>query len=80
MIKVVGEVGEGISGIEASLDTQYILSTGNNITTWFWWVHALIFAMWKLFIFVGIQQVDTNSKNHFSSGLSIYPILKMLHW
>ena len=44
MIKVVGEVGEGISGIEASLDTQYILSTGNNITTWFWWVHALIFA------------------------------------
>lgn len=35
--KVVGEVGEGISGIEASLDTQYILSTGNNITTWFWY-------------------------------------------
>ena len=36
MVQVVGEVGEGISGIEASLDTQYILSTGNNITTWFW--------------------------------------------
>ena len=26
-----------ISGIEASLDTQYIMSTGNNITTWFWY-------------------------------------------
>ena len=25
------------SGIEASLDTQYIMSTGNNITTWFWY-------------------------------------------
>ena len=48
MIQVVGEVGEGISGIEASLDTQYILSTGNNITTWFWWVHALIFASFYL--------------------------------
>jgi len=34
---VVGEVGDGMSGIEASLDTQYILSTGNNITTWFWY-------------------------------------------
>ena len=26
-----------IWGIEASLDTQYIMSTGNNITTWFWY-------------------------------------------
>lgn len=25
-----------MSGIEASLDTQYMLSIGNNITTWFW--------------------------------------------
>ncbi|XP_066292302.1 tripeptidyl-peptidase 1-like [Branchiostoma lanceolatum] len=35
--KVVGEVPGGLSGIEASLDTQYIMSTGNNITTWFWY-------------------------------------------
>lgn len=26
----------GRSGIEASLDTQYIMSTGANISTWFW--------------------------------------------
>jgi tripeptidyl-peptidase-1 len=36
--KVVGEVGEGISGIEASLDTQYILSTGNNINAFFFFI------------------------------------------
>lgn len=34
--KVVGDVPGGLSGIEASLDTQYIMSTGNNISTWFW--------------------------------------------
>lgn len=33
---VVGDVPDGMSGIEASLDTQYMLSIGNNITTWFW--------------------------------------------
>lgn len=33
--KVVGP-DTGRSGIEASLDTQYIMSTGANITTWFW--------------------------------------------
>ena len=86
MVQVVGEVGEGISGIEASLDTQYILSTGNNITTWFWWVLYRLRTMilnqfyLKIFIYEGIQQADTNSKNHFFSGSSIYPILKMPHW
>ena len=35
--KVVGQVDDGLSGIEASLDTQYMMSTGNNITTWFWY-------------------------------------------
>jgi len=35
--KVIGDVPGGLSGIEASLDTQYIMSTGNNITTWFWY-------------------------------------------
>ncbi len=33
--KVIGP-DSGRSGIEASLDTQYIMSTGANITTWFW--------------------------------------------
>jgi tripeptidyl-peptidase-1 len=33
--KVVGP-DTGRSGIEASLDTQYIMSTGANISTWFW--------------------------------------------
>jgi len=33
--KIVGP-NEGKSGIEASLDTQYIMGTGANITTWFW--------------------------------------------
>ena len=33
--KVVGP-DSGRSGIEASLDTQYIMSTGANIPTWFW--------------------------------------------
>jgi len=33
--KVIGP-DTGRSGIEASLDTQYIMSTGANITTWFW--------------------------------------------
>ena len=33
--KVVGP-DTGRSGIEASLDTQYIMSTGANIPTWFW--------------------------------------------
>ena len=33
--KVVGP-DSGRSGIEASLDTQYIMSTGANISTWFW--------------------------------------------
>ena len=33
--KVIGP-NTGRSGIEASLDTQYIMSLGSNITTWFW--------------------------------------------
>jgi len=33
--KIVGP-NDGKSGIEASLDTQYIMGTGANITTWFW--------------------------------------------
>lgn len=33
--KVIGP-NTGRSGIEASLDTQYIMSLGANITTWFW--------------------------------------------
>lgn len=33
--KVVGP-NSGRSGIEASLDVQYIMSLGANITTWFW--------------------------------------------
>lgn len=35
---IAKEIGpdSGRSGIEASLDTQYIMSTGANITTWFW--------------------------------------------
>lgn len=33
--KVIGP-NSGRSGIEASLDTQYIMSLGANITTWFW--------------------------------------------
>jgi len=33
--KVIGPNGAK-SGIEASLDTQYIMGTGANITTWFW--------------------------------------------
>jgi len=32
---VVGP-NSGSTGIEASLDTQYIMSMGSNITTWFW--------------------------------------------
>jgi len=35
MAKVVGP-NKGRSGIEASLDTQYITSMGANIPTWFW--------------------------------------------
>ena len=33
--KIIGP-NSGKSGIEASLDTQYIMGTGANITTWFW--------------------------------------------
>jgi len=33
--KVIGP-NSGRAGIEASLDTQYIMGTGANITTWFW--------------------------------------------
>lgn len=33
--KIIGP-NDGKSGIEASLDTQYIMGTGANITTWFW--------------------------------------------
>jgi len=33
--KIIGP-NEAKSGIEASLDTQYIMGTGANITTWFW--------------------------------------------
>lgn len=35
---IAKEIGpdSGRSGVEASLDTQYIMSTGANITTWFW--------------------------------------------
>jgi len=32
--KVVGEQGKGKAGIEASLDVEYIMSTGANISTW----------------------------------------------
>ena len=35
MSKVIGP-DTGRSGIEASLDTQYIMSLGANISTWFW--------------------------------------------
>lgn len=35
MAKVIGP-DSGRSGIEASLDTQYIMSLGANISTWFW--------------------------------------------
>ena len=33
--KIIGP-NEGRSGLEASLDTQYIMGLGANITTWFW--------------------------------------------
>lgn len=33
--KIIGP-NNGTSGIEASLDTQYIMGTGANIETWFW--------------------------------------------
>jgi len=33
--KIIGP-NEGRSGVEASLDTQYIMGLGANITTWFW--------------------------------------------
>jgi tripeptidyl-peptidase I len=36
---VIGHEGF-ISGMEASLDIQYIMSLGANISTWFWSVHA----------------------------------------
>lgn len=33
--RVVGTQGKGKAGVEASLDIQYIMSTGANISTWF---------------------------------------------
>ncbi|CAN9502119.1 unnamed protein product [Ophioblennius macclurei] len=33
--RVVGTQGEGKAGVEASLDVEYIMSTGANISTWF---------------------------------------------
>lgn len=32
--RVVGQQGAGKAGIEASLDIEYIMSTGANIPTW----------------------------------------------
>lgn len=32
--RVVGTQGEGKAGLEASLDIEYIMSTGANISTW----------------------------------------------
>lgn len=32
--RVVGTQGGGKAGIEASLDVEYIMSTGANISTW----------------------------------------------
>lgn len=32
--RVVGSQGRGKAGVEASLDVQYIMSTGANISTW----------------------------------------------
>lgn len=32
--RVVGTQGKGKAGIEASLDVEYIMSTGANISTW----------------------------------------------
>lgn len=32
--RVVGTQGAGKAGIEASLDVEYIMSTGANISTW----------------------------------------------
>lgn len=33
--RVVGSQGGGKAGVEASLDIEYIMSTGANISTWF---------------------------------------------
>lgn len=33
--RVVGTQGRGKAGVEASLDIEYIMSTGSNISTWF---------------------------------------------
>lgn len=33
--RVVGTQGHGKAGVEASLDIEYIMSTGANISTWF---------------------------------------------
>lgn len=32
--RVVGQQGRGRAGIEASLDVQYLMSAGANISTW----------------------------------------------
>ena len=32
--RVVGQQGGGKAGLEASLDVEYIMSTGANISTW----------------------------------------------
>lgn len=32
--KVVGHQGHGKAGLEASLDVEYIMSTGANVSTW----------------------------------------------
>lgn len=32
--RVVGHQGSGKAGLEASLDVEYIMSTGANVSTW----------------------------------------------
>lgn len=51
--KVIGGKQSGLSGSEASLDTQYIMSTGANIKTWFWGVkqkyeNEEVFLQWLI--------------------------------
>lgn len=58
--RVVGTQGGGEAGIEASLDVEYIMSSGANISTWvftnpgMWSMKGIMLVPDAIIVFIGI--------------------------
>jgi hypothetical protein len=65
--KVVGKQGRGRAGIEASLDVEYLMSAGANISTWVYSSPGIAKRIsWGMGKWVG---VDFWSLLHFIKGM-----------